>query len=80
MMTSAELERTLRDLVQKIGQVPIDGPPEADFASTYGLDSYRMVEIFMAVEQEFGVTIAEDDYLRLRSLKDFIELIGNGAA
>lgn len=79
-MTSAELERTLRDLVQKLGQVPITGPLDADLYTAYGLDSFRMVEIFLAIEQEFGVAIAEDDYVKLRSLKDLIALIGSGAA
>lgn len=70
-----ELESTLRGAISEVGKLPPDFDAHADLYNDLGLDSFRMVEIFMEVERRFGVTISEDDYLRLRSLSQFIELL-----
>lgn len=77
-MTAPELEQALRSAISDVGKVPADFKPEADLYTDLGLDSFRMVEIFMEVERRFGVTISEDDYLNLRSLKHFVALLDRG--
>jgi acyl carrier protein len=69
------LEKELRGTICEVGCIPSDFAADADLYRDLGLDSFRMVEIFLAVEKRFGVTIAEDDYLSLRSLNQFTELL-----
>jgi acyl carrier protein len=68
-MTVAE---EVRKVITEVGQLAPDFGAEADLYNDLGLDSFRMVEIFLAIEKQFKVTIAEDDYVQLRSLKQFI--------
>jgi acyl carrier protein len=74
-MTEAEQEQSLRGIISELGQVPSKFAIDADFYDDLGLDSFRMVEIFLAVEKSFGATIAEDDYLNLRTLRQFISFL-----
>jgi acyl carrier protein len=68
-------ELAFRGIISEIGKVGGDFSADADLYTDLGLDSFRMVEVFMEVEKKFGVSISEDDYLGLRSLKSFMALV-----
>lgn len=74
-MTAAEKETSVREVIARIGNVPAEFPANADLYTEVGLDSFRMVEIFLEIERRFGVAISEDDYLRLRSVAQFMALL-----
>lgn len=51
--------------------------PETDFAKDLGLDSLDIVEVVMAIEEEFSIGIPDEQADKIRSFKDARELIIN---
>jgi acyl carrier protein len=49
----------------------------SDFELDLNLDSLDIVEIVMAIEDEFNITISDDDVLKLKTVKDAVEYIQN---
>jgi acyl carrier protein len=50
---------------------------DSDFELDLKLDSLDIVEIVMAIEDEFNITISDDDVLKLKTVKDAVEYIQN---
>lgn len=48
---------------------------DSDFELDLKLDSLDIVEIVMAIEDEFNITISDDDVLKLKTVKDAVEYI-----
>jgi acyl carrier protein len=48
---------------------------DSDFELDLNLDSLDIVEIVMAIEDEFNITISDDDVLKLKTVKDAVEYI-----
>jgi acyl carrier protein len=49
--------------------------PEAKFVDDLGADSLDLVELVMAMEDAFGITISDDDAEKLIAVKDAIAFI-----
>ena len=50
---------------------------DSDFELDLKLDSLDIVEIVMAIEEEFNITIPDEDVQKLRKVKDAVEYIQN---
>lgn len=48
---------------------------DSDFELDLNLDSLDIVEILMAIEDEFNITISDDDIQKLKTVKDAVEYI-----
>ncbi|TCS41941.1 acyl carrier protein [Reinekea marinisedimentorum] len=46
-----------------------------NLAQKFDLDSLDMIEVFLRIQDEFGVEIDEDDYEKLMSLNDILAYI-----
>lgn len=51
--------------------------PDATFIDDIGADSLDMVELTMALEDEFGISISDEDAQKIRTVKDAVEYIEN---
>lgn len=51
----------------------VDG--DADIFEDLGADSLDVVEILMAVEESFGITIPEEDVADIRTVREFADYI-----
>jgi len=49
--------------------------PEASFMDDLGADSLDIVELIMAMEENFGIEITDDELLKIRTVRDAIEFI-----
>jgi acyl carrier protein len=49
--------------------------PEASFADDLGADSLDLVELVMAMEEEFGIEITDEEAERIQSVQDAINFI-----
>jgi acyl carrier protein len=49
--------------------------PEAVFVDDLGADSLDLVELIMAMEEEFGFEIADEEAEKLRTVQDVISFI-----
>ncbi len=52
-----------------------DVVPEASFADDLGADSLDLVELIMAMEESFDVSIPDDDAEKISTVKDAIDYI-----
>lgn len=49
--------------------------PEADLKDTLELDSLDFVDLVVAVETTFGVKLVGEDFVNVKTLQDFYDLI-----
>ena len=49
--------------------------PEASFVDDLGADSLDLVELIMAMEEKFGVEIADEDAEKIKSVQDAINYV-----
>jgi acyl carrier protein len=66
--------------VDKLGVDRAEVTPEAVFVDDLGADSLDLVELIMAMEEEFGMEIADEDAEKLRTVQDVINFVNARAA
>jgi acyl carrier protein len=49
--------------------------PEASFVDDLGADSLDQVELIMAMEEEFGISISDEEAEKIATVRDAIEYI-----
>jgi acyl carrier protein len=73
-------EKVIDIIVDKLGVERSEVTPEAVFVDDLGADSLDLVELIMAMEEEFGFEIADEDAEKLRTVQDVISFIQARAA
>ena len=53
--------------------------PDARLAEDLEADSLAAVELSMALEEEFGVTIADEELPNMKTVGDLVKYLGTGA-
>ncbi len=70
------VEDKLRDIVvEQLGVSEAEVVPEASFLDDLGADSLDVVELVMAIEEEYGIEIADDDAEKLQSFQDAVNYV-----
>lgn len=62
-------------IVEQLGVKPEEVVPEASFVDDLGADSLDTVELVMALEEEFGIEIPDEDAEKIQSVGDAIRYI-----
>lgn len=57
-------------IVEQLGVDPERVKPEASFIDDLGADSLDIVELVMAMEEEFDIEIPDEDAEKLRTVQD----------
>ena len=71
-----DLELEIRKLIAKIIEVdPQKITPDAHFIEDLGSDSMMALEIMAALEKKFGVTIPEDQLVKMATLNQVVKLV-----
>jgi acyl carrier protein len=52
-----------------------DVVPEASFVDDLGADSLDQVELIMAMEEEFGISISDEEAEKISTVKDAVDYI-----
>ena len=73
-MASVE-EKVKHIIVEQLGVDADEVKPEASFVDDLGADSLDVVELVMALEEEFGLEISDEDAEKLRTVRQAIEYI-----
>jgi acyl carrier protein len=73
-MASIE-EKVVDIVVDKLGVERAEVTPEAVFVDDLGADSLDLVELIMAMEEEFGFEIADEEAEKMRTVQDVINFI-----
>jgi acyl carrier protein len=59
-------------IVEQLGVTKDELAPEASFIDDLGADSLDIVELVMAMEEEFDIEIPDDDTEKIQTIKDVI--------
>ena len=73
-MASVE-ERVKQIIVEQLGVDEAEVTPEAKFIDDLGADSLDTVELVMALEEEFGIEIPDEDAEKIATVRDAIAYI-----
>ncbi|MET9800394.1 acyl carrier protein [Streptomyces sp. NPDC006368] len=66
----------LAEIVNEIAGIPTaDIDPSKSFTDELDVDSLSMVEVIVAAEERFGVTIPDEDARNLKTVGDAVEFI-----
>ncbi len=72
----AELEEKIAEIVaEQLGVEASEVTPEASFVDDLGADSLDTVELVMALEEEFGIEIPDEDAEKISTVGDAITYI-----
>ncbi len=62
-------------IVDQLGVSEDEVKPEASFIEDLGADSLDLTELIMAMEEEFGVEIDDDDAQKIMKVQDAIDYV-----
>jgi acyl carrier protein len=75
-MSEKSIEQRVKDIiVEQLGVKPEQVTPEAKFIEDLGADSLDTVELVMALEEEFGNEIPDEQAEKLQSVADVIKYV-----
>lgn len=73
---AGEVESKVKEIIaEQLGVPASDVTPEASFIEDLGADSLDIVELVMALEEEYGVEISDEDAEKIRTVKDVVTYI-----
>ncbi len=78
-MASVE-EKVKHIIVEQLGVDEQEVKSEASFVDDLGADSLDVVELVMALEEEFGLEISDEDAEKLLSVQQAVAYIGTHAS
>ena len=68
-------ERVREIICEQLSVSPDEVTPEATFVGDLSADSLDMVELVMALEEQFGIDISEDQAERIQTVGDAVAFI-----
>lgn len=71
----AVTEKITEIIVEQLGVKGDEVTPEASFVDDLGADSLDTVELVMALEEEFGIEIPDEDAEKIQTVGDAIKYI-----
>ena len=70
------VEKKVKEIVaEQLGRDAGEVTNEASFIDDLGADSLDIVELVMAMEDEFGIEIPDEEAEKIKTVKDVIEYI-----
>ncbi len=73
-------EKVKKIIVDQLGVDAAEVTPEASFIEDLGADSLDTVELVMALEEEFGIEIPDEEAEKIATVKDAVEYIKTHSA
>ena len=66
----------VRDMLAKQLNLSADQiKPESDVVKDLGADSLDVVELFISLEDDYGISIPEDDIVNVKTVQDIVDMI-----
>ena len=75
-MTTANIEQKVKNIIaDQLGVGEEEIKPTSSFIEDLGADSLDIVELVMAIEEEFGLEIPDEDAERMQNIGDVISYV-----
>jgi acyl carrier protein len=75
-MADKPIDQRVKDIiVEQLGVKPDQVTPEAKFVEDLGADSLDIVELIMALEEEFGIEVPDEQAEKLLNVGDVVKYI-----
>jgi acyl carrier protein len=71
-------ERVKKIIVEQLGAKEAEVVESASFVDDLGADSLDTVELVMALEEEFGVEIPDEDAEKIKTVKEAMDYVQKG--
>ena len=72
----ADIEEKVKEIIcEQLDVSAEEVVPQASFVDDLGADSLDQVELIMAIEEEFDISIPDEDAEKIATVKDAIEYI-----
>ena len=79
-MSDKPIEQRVKDIiVEQLGVKPEQVVPAAKFIEDLGADSLDTVELVMALEEEFGIEVPDEQAEKLQSVGDVMKYVEENA-
>jgi acyl carrier protein len=79
-MADKPIDQRVKDIVvEQLGVKPEQVTPQAKFIEDLGADSLDTVELVMALEEEFGIEVPDEQAEKLQSVGDVIKYVEDNA-
>ena len=79
-MADKPIDQRVKDIVvEQLGVKPEQVTPQAKFIEDLGADSLDTVELVMALEEEFGIEVPDEQAEKLQSVGDVIKYVEESA-
>ena len=76
MSSTEEIRASLANIVNEVAGIPVeDVQLDKSFVEDLDVDSLSMVEVVVAAEEEFGVSIPDDEVKNLKTVRDAVTFI-----
>ena len=73
---AGDIEAKVREIIsEQLGVAADEVTPEASFIEDLGADSLNIVELVMALEEEYSMEISDEDAEKIRTVKDVVTYI-----
>lgn len=80
-MSQAETAEKIKSIiVEQLGVAAEEVTPEASFIEDLGADSLDIVELIMALEEEYDIEISDEDAEKIQTVGDAINYVASHSA
>jgi acyl carrier protein len=76
-MTEAELYEGLRELFEEVFMRPVALRPELAAQDVPGWDSFKLIELLIAIEDRYGVKFHSRELDRLSNVGDLVQVLAS---
>ncbi len=73
---SDSIEQGIKEIIADVAGVDVEEiGPETDLTKDLDIDSIKAIEITVAIEKKFKISIRDEDVPKITSLKDAVQLV-----
>jgi acyl carrier protein len=73
------LDKVQEMIAKQLNLQPSDVAPEKEIVKDLGADSLDVVEMLMNLEEEYGITIPDEDAIKIKTVADLVAVIDSNS-